>query len=45
MSERMVGDGKDFKIYPAGVTPPPYVPPWERAGAPKKREVRDEAED
>lgn len=45
MSERMIGDGKDFKIYPPGITPPPYIPPWERAGAPKKPEVQDKAED
>lgn len=46
MSERMIGDGKkDLKVYPPGITPDPYVPPWERAGAPRKREVQDEAEE
>lgn len=45
MSERMVGEGKDFKIYPPGETPEPYIPPWERKGRPRRREVRDEAED
>lgn len=31
MSERMIGDGKtDFKVYPPGVTPDPYIPPWQR---------------
>lgn len=46
MSERMIGDGKtDFKVYPPGVTPPPYVPPWERKGRPRRPEVQDEAED
>lgn len=45
MGERMIGDGKtDFKIYPPGVTPDSYVPPWKRAGAPRKREVQQDEE-
>lgn len=31
MSERIVADANtDVKFYPLGVTPEPYVPPWER---------------
>lgn len=30
MSERLAGDARELIIYPPGVTPKPYSPPWDR---------------